>query len=88
MRYRNKPLTIEAFQYDGGLKSDIGYYVPEWAVKAYEEGKLFYRGDVLYIARSDFHSKISIGDYIWKDNDGYIGYSSAKIFESIYEPAY
>ena len=42
-KYRKKPVVIEAFQYDGDLKgSDGNYYVPDWAVKAFEEGIMFY----------------------------------------------
>lgn len=43
MKYRKKPVEIEAFQYDGDLKgSDGKYYVPEWAVSAFENGELIY----------------------------------------------
>ena len=39
MKYRKKPVVIEAFQYDGDLKgSDGKYYVPAWAVEAFESG--------------------------------------------------
>ena len=44
-KYRKKPVVIEAFQYDGDLKgSDGKYYVPEWAVKAFEEKTMFFDG--------------------------------------------
>src|SRR5574344_1497993 len=44
MKYRKKPVVIEAFQYDGDLQdSDGEYYVPDWAVKAFE-GKVMYYG--------------------------------------------
>lgn len=46
MKYKKKPVVIEAFQFDGNLKgSDGKYYVPEWAVNAFEEGILYF--DVL-----------------------------------------
>ncbi len=39
MRYRKKPVIIDAFQYDGDLMgSDGKYYVPDWAVNAFQEG--------------------------------------------------
>lgn len=42
MKYKKKPVAIEAFQFDGDLKgSDGKYYVPEWAVKAFKEGILY-----------------------------------------------
>lgn len=43
MKYKKKPVAIEAFQFDGDLKgSDGKYYVPEWAVKAFKEGILYF----------------------------------------------
>lgn len=37
MKYKKKPVAIEAFQFDGHLKGSGGkYYVPQWAVKAFE----------------------------------------------------
>lgn len=39
MQYRKKPVVIEAFKYDGDLQDSKGeYYVPEWAVGAFESG--------------------------------------------------
>lgn len=43
MKYRKKPVVIEAFKYDGDLMDKYGnYYVPQWAVEAYKNGTLFY----------------------------------------------
>ena len=42
-KYIKKPVEIEAFQYDGDLKGSNGeYYVPEWAVKAFKDGIMYY----------------------------------------------
>ena len=39
MKYRKKPVVIEAFQYDGDLKNSDGEYrVPDWAIEAFESG--------------------------------------------------
>ena len=39
MKYKKKPVIIEAFQYDGDLKgADNKYYVPSWAEAAFESG--------------------------------------------------
>ena len=39
MKYRKKPVVIEAFQYDGDLKDKNGnWYVPKWASEAFEKG--------------------------------------------------
>ena len=43
MKYRKKPVVIEAFQYDGDLIDSKGnYYVPEWAAEAHHNGIMFY----------------------------------------------
>ena len=35
MKFRKKPVIIEAFQFDGDfMNSDGNYYVPDWAVNA------------------------------------------------------
>ena len=45
-KYRKKPVVIEAFQYDGDLKDcDGSWYVPAWAVEAYEKGVMYYSSE-------------------------------------------
>ena len=45
-KYRKKPVVIEAFQYDGDLKDcDGNWYVPNWAVEAYEKGIMHYASE-------------------------------------------
>lgn len=88
MRYKHKPLVIEAFQYDGGLKSDVGYYVPDWAVKSYQDGKLCYVGNTLCLQLAYYRLQIDVGDYIYKDENGAISVSNPIAFLEEYEPAY
>ena len=39
MKFRKKPVIIEAFKYDGDLKDRNGlFYVPFWAQEAYKKG--------------------------------------------------
>ena len=39
MKFRKKPVVIEAFKYDGDLKDRNGlFYVPFWAQEAYKKG--------------------------------------------------
>ena len=46
MKYRRKPVEIEAFQFDGDMiTSDGKYYVPEWAVNALNNNVLFFEDD-------------------------------------------
>lgn len=89
MRYRKKPVIIEAFQYDGDLKTDQGYYVPEWAAEAYESGDLFYAdaGD-LYIKTLEGNMMVSVSDYVICGVQGEIYPCKADIFGMTYEPAY
>lgn len=38
MKFRKKPVIIEAFKYDGDLKDRNGlFYVPFWAQEAYKK---------------------------------------------------
>ena len=71
MKFRKKPVVIEAFQYDGDLKDRDGkYYVPDWAVKAFKEGTMYYiiprakPSDTpeLYIKTLEGNHHVSIGD--------------------------
>lgn len=75
-KYRKKPVEIEAFQYDGDLKdSDGQYYVPGWAVKAYEDGTMYY-GELdgqpgeLFIKTLEGIHHASVGDYIIQGVNG------------------
>lgn len=93
MKYRKKPVVIEAFKYDGDLKvSDGKYYIPDWAVKAYEDGVMFY-GDIgnmpgeLFIKTLEGAHHASVGDYIIQGVNGEIYPCKPDIFEKTYELA-
>lgn len=90
-KYRKKPVEIEAFQYDGDLKgSDGNYYVPDWAVKAFEEETMFY-GDIgfvsgeLFIKTLEGTHHISVGDYVIQGVNGELYPCKPDIFEKTYE---
>lgn len=94
MKYRKKPVVIEAFQYDGDLKDSNGnYYVPEWAVKAFENRTMRYRGGIsplhppceLYIETLEGSMHANVGDYIIRGVNGEIYPCKADIFEKTYE---
>jgi len=77
MKYIRKPITVEAFQYDGDLKGTDGkYYVPDWAVKAFGKGDIYYdfAGDEPSELFVNFEHPVrgrwvlEIGDYIIKEN--------------------
>lgn len=91
MKYRKKPVEIEAFQYDGDLKgSDGGYYVPEWAVEAFEEGVLFYntfegQPHELFVITLEGIMHVSVNDYIIKGINDELYPCKPDIFEQTYE---
>lgn len=92
MEYIKKPTVIEAFKYDGDLKgSDGQYYVPEWAVEAFQDCILFYKEYdghpmelfIRTLKGSIYH--VHIGDYIIKGINGELYPCNPDIFEEYYE---
>lgn len=92
-KYRKKPVEIEAFQYDGDLKgTDGNYYVPDWAVKAFENGIMYYGnlvpGDVpceLFIDILEGVYHVSINDWVIRGVNGELYPCKPDIFEKTYE---
>lgn len=96
MKYRKKPVVIEAFKYDGDLMNSKGeYYVPVWAVKAFESGVMFYgcgRGnndeeliEELFIKTLEGTHHVTVGDYVIKGVQGELYPCKPDIFEETYE---
>lgn len=94
MRYRKKAV-IEAFKYNGDLMgSDRKYYVPEWAVKAFEDGVMYYgcrkeneQPSELFIRSEKGLYHVSVGDYIIMGIKGELYPCNPYIFEESYELA-
>ena len=92
-KYRRKPVEIEAFQYDGDLKgSDGNYYVPDWAVKVFEEGVMYFGSakideppTKLLIDTLSGTRYANVGDYIIKDEYGEVYPCNPDIFKMAYE---
>ena len=87
-RYRKKPVVIEAFQYDGDLKNDKGYSVPDWAVTAFESGMMYYKADTqgeLYIHKLEGEHHVSTGDYVIQGVNGELYPCKPDIFEKTYD---
>lgn len=91
MKYRKKPVVIEAFKYDGDLKSsDSKYYVPYWAITAFENGIMHY-GEMegqpgeLFIETLEGTHHVSVGDYIICGINGELYPCKPDIFEKTYE---
>lgn len=94
MRYRKKPVEIEAFQYDGDLMNSKGeWYVPDWAVEAFENGVMYYKYPVspllppneLYIKTLEGEHHASVNDYIIQGVKGELYPCKPDIFEATYE---
>lgn len=91
MKYRKKPVVIEAFQYDGDLKTSHGfYYVPQWAIEAFESGVMYYDSiDAepceLFIKTLEGNHHVSVGDYIIQGVQGELYPCKPDIFEQTYE---
>ena len=93
MKYRKKPVVIEAFKYDGDLKGADGkYYVPDWAIIAFENGIMHYVSDdgekppiELYIDTIEGTHHVSDGDYVIRGVKGELYPCKPDIFEQTYE---
>lgn len=93
MKYRKKPVVIEAFQYEGDLKDFNGkWYVPEWAKKAYENGTMYYDSMSeaeppceLFIKTLEGVNHVSVSDYIICGVNGELYPCKPDIFEKTYE---
>ena len=89
MKYRNKPVVVEAFQFDGDFNDRNGnYYVPEWAVKGLKREYFTFEdsGD-LYIYTLEGKMLVNVGDYIIKGIKGEFYPYKPDIFEATYELA-
>ncbi len=94
MKYRKKPVTVEAFQYDGDLINSNGeYYVPEWAAEAHKASDIFYGSangkespTELYIRTLEGTHHVSVGDYIIRGVAGELYPCKPDIFTATYEP--
>ncbi len=94
MKYRKKPVIIEAFKYDGDFKYSTGtWYIPQWALNAYRDGILYYEKlnnneppSELFIKTLEGNMHVSVGDYVVKGIDGELYPCKPDIFEKTYEP--
>ena len=87
MKYRKKPVVIEAFQYDGDFVDRNGKpYVPDWAFSALNEGVLYYKNDgQLWIKTLEGHHHASVGDFIIQGVHGELYPCKPDIFAKTYE---
>ena len=95
MKYRKKPVIVEAFKYEGDLVcGDADYYIPWWAGKALEDGVIVfdsYNSNTppceLFINTLEGRMHVSIGDFIIRGVNGEIYPCKSDIFYKTYEIA-
>ena len=94
MKYRKKPIVIEAFQYDGDLMNSEGeYYVPDWAVDAFINDVLLYDCKTkknkppyeLYVNTLEGKMLVNVNDYVIRGVNGELYPCKPDIFEKTYE---
>lgn len=91
MKFRAKPVVIEAFQYDGDLMNSSGeYYVPPWAVDAFNEGTLYFDefDDVpaeLFVKTPNGTIRVALDDYVVQWFDGALYPCEPEMFTQLFE---
>lgn len=90
MKYRKKPVVIEAFQYDGDMVNCHGIpYVPDWAFAALGDGTMYYDGQgELCIKTLEGDHYVSPGDYVIRGVKGELYPCKPDIFKMTYEEIY
>nr|DAH53169.1 MAG TPA: PGDYG protein [Caudoviricetes sp.] len=92
MKYKKRPVEVEAFKYDGDLKDrDGNWYVPYWGVKAFENKVLHYNAIAfdkepeLFVDTLEGTHLVRYGDYIVRGVKGELYNVRADIFEETYQ---
>lgn len=88
MKYRKKPVVIEAFKWTGGPDQEED---PVWIVEAIKEGEVWFKNigtpdAQLCIETLEGTMSASVGDYIIKGVKGELYPCKPDIFEATYEP--
>ena len=80
MKYRKKPVVIEAFQWKGSLES-----APEWFVNSGNRGPVMRHITFVNIHTLEGIMRADVGDWIIKGVNGEIYPCKPDIFEKTYE---
>lgn len=89
MKYRKKPVEVEAFKYKGDLLNNGKSRIPKWATEAFAGDVMHYVGTnrELYIKTLEGEHLVNVGDYIIKGVKGELYPCKPDIFEMTYEMA-
>ena len=92
MKYRRKPQYVEAFQYDGLFYKDasgklvINDGLPQWALEALADGRLYFQGGDLYTYSDELgNSCVMRNEFIVKDDSECIYNLPPELFTRVYE---
>lgn len=85
MRYRKKPVIIEAVQYFGSLDTNTGEW-PKWLVEGCFNGTILVDANTVHIKTMEGVMRVSDGDWIIKGIQGELYPCKPDIFAATYEP--
>lgn len=87
MKYRKKPVVIEAWQYKDKTPDEVRDFSTEWIKDAFKKGIIHYDKDEmnLFIDTLEGTHRVSDGDYIIKGINGELYPCKPDIFEKTYE---
>lgn len=87
MRYRKKPIVIEAIQFFPPKVETLSYSLKfdEWVDSRRADRKVTYRKDKLYISTLEGEMEASPGDWIIRGVEGELYPCKPDIFEKTYE---
>lgn len=82
MKYRKKPVVIEAFRWTGGPDQTED---PVWIVERIQDGSVFFADGRLHIKTLEGTMAADVGDYIIKGVKGELYPCKPDIFAATYE---
>lgn len=87
MKFRKRPVVIEAFQVTAVLRDAAKHWrnLPEPIKKAYEKGDVIFAADAIFITTLEGEMRAEIGDWIIRGVKGELYPCKPDIFEATYE---
>ena len=87
MKYRKKPIVVEAVRVDETLKNVRDWSnLPAWVIDAYEEGTLLFLNDAIEIRTLEGTMRGAMDDWIIRGISGEVYPCKPDIFQATYEP--
>ena len=87
MRFRKKPVVIEAVEVNAALKAASNAWkdLPIWLSAAYEKGEVVFGADAIHIKTLEGDMRGDKGDWIIQGVKGELYPCKPEIFEATYE---